>query len=210
MSAMGTIAPSRLSSLRDRGMPDRVRRARSRSSNLDTGLIALGIASVLVGLTGVVAVATRLLAATPARRRLHYPFTGVPDRFNVAVSIFAHNGRAMAGVFGLLLVVQLAVRTPAGPGRAQRTVRAVGELLLAGLVAANVLVVGASLGAYGTRMAWAMLPHGPVELAAFATALALYLQGRSRPLPARQLLITGGVSVLLLAAAAALETFVRA
>ena len=190
-------------------MPDRVRRARSTSRNLDTGLIALGIASVLVGLTGVVAVATRLLAATPARRRLHYPFTGVPDRFNVAVSIFAHNGRAMAGVFGLLLVVQLAVRTPAGPGRAQRTVRAVGELLLAGLVAANVLVVGASLGAYGTRMAWAMLPHGP-ELAAFATALALYLQGRSRPLPVRQLLITGGVSVLLLAAAAALETFVRA
>lgn len=210
MSAAGTIAPAPLPSVRGRGLPERLRRARRRSPCLDTGLLALGVASLLVGLTGAVAGATRLLAATPARRRLHYPFTGVPDRVNVAVSIFAHNGRAMAGVFGLLLVVQLAVRNPAGPGRAQRTVRAVGELLLAGLVAANVLVVGASLGAYGTRMARAMLPHGPVELAAFATALALYLQGRRRPLPARQLLMTGGVSVLLLAAAAALETFVRA
>jgi len=208
MSHPGT-APVWLSSIRDGGMRERVRLARRRSRNFDTGLIALHVASMLVGLTGVVAGATRLLAATPARRRLHYPFTGVPDRFSVAVSIFAHNGRALAGVFGLLLIVQLAARNPAGPGRAERTVRAVGELLLAGLVAPNVLVVGASLGAYGTRMAWALLPHGPVELAAFATALALYLQGRRRPLPARQLVITGAVSVLLLAAAAALETFVR-
>ena len=29
-----------------------------------------------------------------------------------------------------------------------------------------------------------MLPHGPVELAAYSLALALYLQGRRRALPA--------------------------
>ena len=52
------------------------------------------------------------------------------------------------------------------------------------MIAANVLVVGAALGAYGERMVRAMLPHGPVELAAYALALALYLQGRSRALPA--------------------------
>ena len=105
-------------------------------------------------------------------------------------------------------VAQVAARSASGPGPAQRSLRAVGELLLAGLVAANVLRVGVSLGAFGTRMAVAMLPHGPVELAAFATALALYLRGRGRPLSIRQLVMTAAVSVALLAAAAALETFV--
>ena len=209
MSIARTIAPAWLSAIGNVGAPTRLRRARLRSRSLDTAMTALSVAGALVALAAIVAGATRLLAATPARRRLRYPFTGVPDRFNVAVSIFAHNGRAMAGVFGLLLIVQLALRNPAGPGPAQRIVRTVGELLLTGLIAANVLVVGASLGAYGSRMARALLPHGPVELAAFATALALYLQGRRRPLPARQLVITGTVSLLLLAAAAALETFVH-
>ena len=49
------------------------------------------------------------------------------------------------------------------------------------------LVVGAALGGYGTRMVRAMLPHGPVELAAYSLALALYLQGRRRALPAARL-----------------------
>ena len=100
------------------------------------------------------------------------------------MAIFAHNARAILGVFGLLLIAQLAARRPGGPGRAQRLILAGGELILAGVIAANVLVVGAGLGAYGERMARAMLPHGPVELAAYALALALYLQGRSRALPA--------------------------
>ena len=57
-------------------------------------------------------------------------------------------------------------------------------------------------------MARAMLPHGPVELAAFALALALYLQGRRRALPVRYLVTTGAISVMLLAGAAVLETYV--
>ena len=48
---------------------------------------------------------------------------------------------------------------------------ALGEALLAAAVAANVIVVGASFGAYGTRMLRAALPHGPVELAAYSLAL---------------------------------------
>jgi len=210
MNADGTVGAAALSPIRRRGLPARLRRARPRSWSIDTGLLALLVASVLVALAGCTAAAIRLLAAAPTRRWLHYPFSGVPDRFGVAVSIFAHNGRAMAGVFGLLLIAQVAVRSPSGPARAQRSLRAVGELLLAGLVAANVLRVGVSLGAFGTRMAVAMLPHGPVELAAFATALALYLQGRGRwSLSIGQLAMTAAVSVVLLAAAAALDTFVR-
>ena len=55
------------------------------------------------------------------------------------------------------------------------------------MIVANVLVVGAGLGAYGARMVRAELPHGPVELAAYALALGLYLQGRRRALPAAHL-----------------------
>ena len=57
-------------------------------------------------------------------------------------------------------------------------------------------------------MVRAMLPHGPVELAAYALTLALYLRGRHRILPTRELMTIGATSVLLLAAAAVLETFI--
>ena len=58
-------------------------------------------------------------------------------------------------------------------------------------------------------MARAELPHGPVELAAYALALALYLQGRRRALPRSHLARVVAVSVALLAIAAGLETFVN-
>ena len=57
------------------------------------------------------------------------------------------------------------------------TARRLGEVLLGGAIAANLIIVGASFGAYGTRMLRAALPHGPVELAAYSLALALYRQG---------------------------------
>ena len=69
-------------------------------------------------------------------------------------------------------------------------------MLLGAAVAANVIVIGASFGAYGTRMLRAALPHGPVELAAYSLALALYLQGRRRPLPARHMLAVDGAQRL--------------
>ncbi len=82
-----------------------------------------------------------------------------------------------------------------------------GEALLAGTIAINVLIVGAGVGAYGDRMARALLPHGPVELGAFAAALALYLQGRRQRLPLRHILTVTVPCLGLLAVAAALETF---
>jgi hypothetical protein len=173
-----------------------------------TGRLAARVAAGILAATAVVAAAIRLLAADPTRRWLDYPFAGIAARPGEAAAILLHNGRALLGVFGLLLIAQLALRTGDGPRRSHRALRAGGETLLTGLVLANVLVVGASLGAYGTRMAAAMLPHGPVELAAFALALTLYLQGRRRSLPTRHMLATGTASLLLLAAAAALETFV--
>ena len=54
----------------------------------------------------------------------------------------------------------------------------------------------------------AMLPHGPVELAAYTLTIALYLHGRRQALPARQIAATIATSITLLAIAAVLKTFV--
>ena len=200
-----TSAPPRRASA-----PRRIAGERSRTEPL-TGTVRLTATVAMLTLAGVLIVAALVdvALAGQARAWLGYRFPGLPARPNVAVAIFVHNARAILGVFGLLLIAQLAARHPGGPGRAQRLILAGGELILAGVIAANVLVVGAGLGAYGERMARAELPHGPVELAAYALALALYLQGRRRALPAGHLAKVVAASVALLALAAALETFVN-
>lgn len=173
-----------------------------------TAALALRVAGGLLAAIVLTAAVVRLVACAPARRWLDYPFTGVPATAREAAAIFAHNARALLGLFGLLLIAQSAARNPGRPSRVQLALRAIAEVILSGVLAANVFVVGAALGAYGTRMVRAMLPHGPVELAAFAVAIALYLQGRTRPLPARQLLVAGAGSAGLLAGAALLEALV--
>ena len=167
---------------------------------------ALFAAVLTVGVL-VIALATRAALAGQARNWLHYTFRGVPARPETAVGIFANNTRELLGVLGVLLIAQLAARRAGGPTRTQLLLRSCGELILIGAIGANVLVVGAAVGGYGTRMVRAMLPHGPVEVAAYALALALYLLGRSRPLPTARLAGTIATSVALLAVAALLETF---
>jgi hypothetical protein len=151
-----------------------------------------------------------LTAAAPARRWLAFPFTGVPATPGEALSIFAHNLRLLAAAAGLLLIAQSPLRAGFVPGRASRALRAGGELVLGGVALANIALVGAALGAYGSRMAGALLPHGPVELAAYAFMGALYLRGRDAVLSGRAIATTATTSVALLALAAVLETFVTA
>jgi hypothetical protein len=64
------------------------------------------------------------------------------------------------------------------------------------------------LGAYGSRMGVAMLPHGPLELAAYALALALYLHARRGPLTVGRVGATATACLTLLAVGSMLETFV--
>lgn len=156
----------------------------------------------------VIALTVHVALAATARKWLAFQFTGIPARPGEALMIFLHNLRALAAVWGLLLIAQSALWKPGLPGRASRILRISGEGLLGAAVAANLIVVGASLGAYGIRMLGAMLPHGPVELAAYSLALALYLQGRRRPLPPRLMLGVAGLSVATLALAALLETYI--
>ena len=175
-----------------------------------TLLVAAKVAGALTIAAGAIAAVTSLTVASAARRWLAYPFAGIPDRPADAVAIFLHNVRALAAVAGPLLVAQSpywAANADGGP--AHRAIRLSGQALLAAGVSANAIVVGASLGAYGSRMVRAVLPHGPVELAAYAVALALYVEGRDKPLPASHVLAIAALSISLLAFAALLETFVN-
>lgn len=170
------------------------------------GVRIAGATTVVVCAIGLV---VRLTLASWARRWLAFPFAGIPAHGSEAAAIFLHNVRALAAVGGVLLVAQSPYwARDAAPGPVQRTLQRVGEVLLGGAVAANVLVIGASFGAYGIRMVRAALPHGPLELAGFALALALYVEGRRQPLAARHALAVAGLSMSALAVAAVLETFV--
>ena len=174
------------------------------------GIVAAAglIAATLIAAVALIAAVTRAAFAGQARGWLGYRFPGVPARPGVAVLIFEHNLLALLGVLGVLLIAQIAARASDGPGPIQRAVHVCAEVSLAAGIAANTLVVGVAIGAYGLRMVRAVLPHGPIELAAYTLAIALYLHGRRRALPARQIAATIATSLALLAVAAVLETFV--
>jgi hypothetical protein len=171
--------------------------------------LAGAVAASLATACGVIALTVHIALAAAAREWLAFPFTGVSARPATAASIFLHNLRALAAVWGLLLIAQSALWKAGELGRASTILRRSGEVLLGAAVAANLIVVGASLGAYGTRMLRATLPHGPLEVAAYSLALALYVKGRRRPLPLRLAFGVATLSVAVLAVAAVLETYVN-
>jgi hypothetical protein len=175
--------------------------------------LAVRVAGAVTITVAAVGVAVRLALIAPARHWLSFAFTGIPAKPVVAAGIFLHNLRALAAVFGALLIAQ--ARQPTGRGAGvgvgapHRALPLFGEAVLGVAVAANVVVLGAGLGAYGIRMVCAVLPHGPVELAAYALALALYLEGRTRLLARSHILAVAALSVSALGLAALLETFVN-
>jgi hypothetical protein len=177
----------------------------------ETAQLAARTAGVITIAVVLIALVVRAGFAVNARRWLAFPFTGIPASPGEAASIFIHNLRALAAVWGMLLIAQSGYSATRNgqPGVVHRTLRRLGEALLGAAIAANVIVVGASFGAYGTRMVRAALPHGPVELAAYSLALALYLQGRNHRLPIRHVLAVAALSVSALALAAVLEAFVN-
>ena len=166
------------------------------------------VALALITAVGAVAVAVHYALAGQARDALGFQFPGVPATVGTAATIFASNLRVLAGMFAVLAVAQLLARRPGREPWLLRWLLWLLELLVAGQVAFNTVVVGGALGAYGGRMLRAMLPHGPVELAAWAVALALLIAGRRRPLPVRGIVAWATVTVGLLAIAAILETLV--
>jgi hypothetical protein len=171
---------------------------------------AAAVATAITAATLAVALVVWLAAAEPTRQVLDFPFAGLAERPETALSILATNLRLLVGTLAAAVIVQSPWCIPRA---GQRTT--LGALVVSTLDAIvtlhsafNVSVVGAALGAYGSRMAAAMLPHGPLELAAFALALALYLRARQGPLTPRQGSAAAATCLVLSGVAAALETYV--
>jgi hypothetical protein len=178
-----------------------------RRDTTTTAAIGLAATAAAVGL----AVLVHLAAADPARELLGYRFAPLRADLTQAASIFATNARKLAGVLGLALVVRSA--RPSGERGGGRSARWAQVLILAcdagvvGVLGLSLVLVAAGLGAYGREMAAALLPHGPLELAAFALALSLYRDARRRTVTLHRALTRAALGVLLLAAAALLETY---
>lgn len=169
------------------------------------------MAAIIVGATALVASVVAVGLASEARGWLGFGFEGVPHTAGEALSIFAGNAKLAAAAGAAALISQLRW-LPGVAGAAARHVldglHYVCAVALALAVLANVLVVGASFGAYGDRMIEAALPHGPIELAGFSVALSFYVQARRGPVTIRMWAWSGGATIALLTIAALLETFV--
>jgi hypothetical protein len=195
-----------------RQAPDQERPGADLPGSRPKGALKLAAQVIVALMAAVFAIAAivRAAVAAPVRHWLAYPFIGIPARPGVAAGVFLHNALVLAGIVSLVVVGQARYHTtgPPIPWRFQLAARWVADCLLGSAVAVNVVSVGASLGAYGSRMVRAALPHGPVEISAFALALALYVQGRDRPLSARHVATVLALALTGLAIAAMLETYV--
>jgi hypothetical protein len=171
-------------------------------------ILAVGVIAVTAAVAGVTAVGF----GAQARGLLRFGFAGVTRQLGSAAQIFLNNAKlvALAGLAAFVAQVQLGAAAVKGlsltPGTLAWLSRACGMGLLVA-ASVNVAIVGLAIGAYGSRMCIACLPHGPVELAAYCTAVDFYLAARRRPLSRTAWLAAGAATVGLLALAALLETY---
>jgi hypothetical protein len=147
--------------------------------------------------------ATALLVSTSgadhrARDLLGLRFAGPGGHPADALQIAATNLRLVAAA----LIAAWAVR-----GRPQ--LRWPLDATLAVVAALNVAAAGLALGAYGDRLLASVALHSPLELAAFSLAGGAYLAARAGEFGAGRLAVAAGMAVVLVAAGAALETYVE-
>ncbi|HXE43792.1 MAG TPA: hypothetical protein VN635_01205 [Conexibacter sp.] len=164
--------------------------------------VAFGGVLVLVTLA---AIATRIGFAAGARRLLGFGFGGVSPTFGSAAEIFLNN----AGLALVAFVACVLAHAVGAAGAPRRRAGLAIDALIAVAVLRSALVVGAGIGAYGSRMVRSVLPDGPVELLGYAQALALYvLVRRGQPARATIVRLIGG-ALAAFAVAALLETYVQ-
>lgn len=160
----------------------------------------------------VVAVAAGLAYGADVGPWRQVPFPQVPSTAGETGSILLHNGRILVAAIGAALAVNSPWLTsgsePVRLCRGWKATRALCDVVLLFGLARNLVTVGLCLAAYRDRMLLAVLPHGPVELAAFSCGLALYLLARRGPVGRSVWLTLAAGGAVLLAIAAPLEIFV--
>jgi hypothetical protein len=168
---------------------------------------AAGIAAALLALAVITAFGVRLAAAGPVRDLLGFGFAGIPKELGEVVAILVNNLRLLAAVVLAALVAWLARAEGAPSGPATWAVLWLCDAVLVAVAAGHALLVGAGVGAYGERMVLALLPHGPIELAAYSTGLALYVAARREAVAPRSFVALSAAPAGGLLVAAPVEVF---
>jgi hypothetical protein len=123
------------------------------------------------------------------------PELNAPPRLGHILALAAHNFPIAA--WPVLLGVVGAHRHP--------TARRIADVVVAGAMTANILIVGSALGAYGTALL-PYLPQLPLEWAGLALGVSSWVVQRRRALTVREGALCVGVIACVLLLAAALET----
>ena len=172
------------------------------------------VALAILAATGAIAIVTALGFRADARQALQFDFAGIASSPREVAAIWLHNARVLMAPLAAAVavnspwIVAAVEQRPPRRGRSWLAARLLCDLVLLGAVVSNLLVVGASLGAYDLRMLRAIAPHGPFELAAFSLVLSVYLVARAGPLPvAAAVALTVGALVAL-ALGAVVEVYV--
>jgi hypothetical protein len=170
--------------------------------------IAVALYGGFWALVGAAALAVAVGVAPRARDFLDFGFGGPPGRLSAAARIFATNLHLVGALLAACLVVQSPrIANPAAPSeQALRALRGICDAVLLFAFGANAVFVGAALGAYGGRMVAALLPHGPLEIAAYIPAGLVYTSARRQGLD-RRAIRPVGLSVAALGVAAMVETY---
>jgi hypothetical protein len=168
--------------------------------------VAAVIVLASLALAMFVAIVVDVLAGSWARRELALTFPGLPRTAGECWRVFSWNVRHLAAPLAAAALVGLRGPRPSALARCF-------ELLIATFVlvtvAVNIVYVALALGGYGLRAVWWLVPHGLVELAGYATGLAVWAQAVRGRLTVRLGVQAAAVSVVLLAVAAAIETAAR-
>jgi hypothetical protein len=165
------------------------------------------VAVVVLVAVLIVAGLVAAVASVQTRRVIAFQFPAGPLGWRgVAVVVF-DNARLALAPLAAAYLVEL-IRPPVGNGWAgwRRALRSGCDAVLGGAVLTNVVIAGASYGAYGLRMARYTLPYAPFELLAFACPLALWLDARRGSPPRRNVLVLCGVAAVLLTGSGLMES----
>ena len=161
--------------------------------------IALVVLVAVLLVAGLVAA----VASAQAREVIAYRFPAGTLGWRGVAEVMADNARiALAPIAAAYLVELIRPEIPNRWSGWRRALRCACDATLSTVVLTNVVIVGASYGAYGLRMARYTLPYGPFELLAFACPLTLYLDARrASPARAKALALCAMAAVLLTASA---------
>jgi hypothetical protein len=157
------------------------------------------VALVMLGLSAATALLVWVIGnGDETRQQLGFPFDGPTHQTRDALESAATNGRLAAAALLAAWIVG-----------SHRRLRLPLDVTLALVLVLNTTALGMALGAYGSRLLADIALHGPLELAAFSLAGGAYLAARAGGLGAGRLAVAAGGAVVLVAAGAALETYVQ-